>query len=275
MRNIKEITEITHELIEYYKNNLNEAQKAYFELTTNTRGLDKSKLEGYYEKHHIIPRCMGGLDEDSNYVLLTYPEHVLAHMLLYVLNPTIFKLEYAFNALINVSERRNEKLYISLEVLEMIRKDHSKNWSNNNPTKTPEAIKKQALSISGNNNPSKRSDVRNKISEKMKGNNNPMKNPIIVNKLKKKVLDSEGNIYNSVSETLLKLNISRKEFNNKLDVGELQYIGNVRKQFQKVIDSSGRIYPSIRNCALENNVGKTTMKKWIEKHPEKGFKYLN
>ena len=23
------------------------------------------------------------------------------------------------------------------------------------------------------------------------------------------------------------------------------------------------------------NSGKTTMKKWIEKHPEKGFKYLN
>lgn len=27
MKNIKEITEITYELIEYYKNNLNEAQK--------------------------------------------------------------------------------------------------------------------------------------------------------------------------------------------------------------------------------------------------------
>lgn len=24
------------------------------------RGLDKSKLEGYYEKHHIVPKSLGG-----------------------------------------------------------------------------------------------------------------------------------------------------------------------------------------------------------------------
>ena len=28
-------------------------------------------LEGYVEKHHIIPKCMGGLDELSNLVALT------------------------------------------------------------------------------------------------------------------------------------------------------------------------------------------------------------
>ena len=28
------------------------------------------KLEGYKEKHHIIPRCMGGNDEPENLVQL-------------------------------------------------------------------------------------------------------------------------------------------------------------------------------------------------------------
>lgn len=40
------------------------------------RGLDKSKVIGYYEKHHILPKCLGGKDESENYVLLTFKEHM-------------------------------------------------------------------------------------------------------------------------------------------------------------------------------------------------------
>lgn len=46
------------------------------------RGLDKAALKGYYEKHHVMPRCLGGGDEDGNLVLLTFKEHKLAHRLL-------------------------------------------------------------------------------------------------------------------------------------------------------------------------------------------------
>jgi hypothetical protein len=33
------------------------------------------KLEGYVEKHHIIPKCMGGSNEKQNIVELTAREH--------------------------------------------------------------------------------------------------------------------------------------------------------------------------------------------------------
>lgn len=36
----------------------------------------------YSEVHHIIPRCMGGSDEKSNLVRLSYRQHFIAHMLL-------------------------------------------------------------------------------------------------------------------------------------------------------------------------------------------------
>lgn len=36
----------------------------------------------YYEKHHIIPRSLGGDDSRSNLVYLTGREHFIAHMLL-------------------------------------------------------------------------------------------------------------------------------------------------------------------------------------------------
>lgn len=38
--------------------------------------------DSYHEKHHIIPRSMGGTDENSNLVELTGREHYLAHWLL-------------------------------------------------------------------------------------------------------------------------------------------------------------------------------------------------
>lgn len=37
----------------------------------------------YYEKHHIVPRSLGGLDLDNNLVLLTAKEHYLCHWLLF------------------------------------------------------------------------------------------------------------------------------------------------------------------------------------------------
>lgn len=59
------------------------------------RGLDKKKLEYKTHKHHIIPRCIGGLDIDDNYVLLTLQEHRNAHHLLTLIYPDDNKLKYA------------------------------------------------------------------------------------------------------------------------------------------------------------------------------------
>ena len=37
----------------------------------------------YSEHHHIVPRYMGGTNDGSNLIRLTYRQHVLAHLLLY------------------------------------------------------------------------------------------------------------------------------------------------------------------------------------------------
>ena len=47
--------------------------------------INKSKnrlLTGYKEKHHILPRCLGGKDNKDNLVELTAREHFIVHMLL-------------------------------------------------------------------------------------------------------------------------------------------------------------------------------------------------
>lgn len=40
------------------------------------------QLDVYSEKHHIIPRSFGGVDDQSNLVVLTAREHFIAHLLL-------------------------------------------------------------------------------------------------------------------------------------------------------------------------------------------------
>lgn len=50
------------------------------------------KMDGYFEKHHVIPRCLGGNDSKDNLVALTPEEHYLAHQMLVKIYPNNHKL---------------------------------------------------------------------------------------------------------------------------------------------------------------------------------------
>lgn len=70
-------------------------------------------IEGYKERHHIIPRCMGGSDESDNLVDLTPEEHFICHQLLVKIHPTNKKLVYAASIMSRNSNgcRPNNKMY--------------------------------------------------------------------------------------------------------------------------------------------------------------------
>lgn len=53
------------------------------------------KVKGYSERHHIVPRCMGGTDHPDNLVDLLPEEHYLAHQLLIKMYPNESALVYA------------------------------------------------------------------------------------------------------------------------------------------------------------------------------------
>jgi hypothetical protein len=46
------------------------------------RGLNRGKIQKYTERHHIIPKCIGGNNSEENIVLLTAREHLIVHKLL-------------------------------------------------------------------------------------------------------------------------------------------------------------------------------------------------
>lgn len=80
-------------------------------------------LDGYKERHHIIPKCIGGTDNLSNIAILTAEEHFVAHQLLVKIYPNEPKLIFALHKMIS-GKYRNNKLY------SWIRKRHAKEMSN-------------------------------------------------------------------------------------------------------------------------------------------------
>lgn len=70
-------------------------------------------LVGYRERHHIVPRCIGGNDEPENIVALTAEEHFCAHMLLVKIHPGAEKIVNAAYFMSFLS--RNNKVYAWLK----------------------------------------------------------------------------------------------------------------------------------------------------------------
>lgn len=66
--------------------------------------IDRAKnrqLDGYKEKHHILPRCMGGSNKKENLVELTAREHFICHQLLVYIYPKNKQVAYAFWGMCN------------------------------------------------------------------------------------------------------------------------------------------------------------------------------
>ena len=107
-------------------------KKIYDQLVEKcrVRGLDKSALKGYYEKHHIVPRCMGGSDDVENFVLFTAREHFIAHMLLWKIHPSNGDLALAVHLMLHVNKSavlRNSKLYEHLKMDRSLAMSREKN----------------------------------------------------------------------------------------------------------------------------------------------------
>jgi hypothetical protein len=82
--------------------------KVYNQLIERAMGR-KPEKGGYYESHHIIPKCMGGSNDKTNKVKLTYREHFIAHWLLHRANPTNKSLAASFHIMAFGTSWRNAR----------------------------------------------------------------------------------------------------------------------------------------------------------------------
>ena len=53
------------------------------------------KPKVYSERHHIVPKCLGGTDKESNLIYLSAEAHYVSHQLLVKMYPNHQGLSYA------------------------------------------------------------------------------------------------------------------------------------------------------------------------------------
>lgn len=81
--------------------------------------------DDYHERHHIVPKCMGGTNDEENLIDLFAREHFEAHRLLALENSDVQGLVYAWWRMCHIpgsSKRRNE---ITSEEYEEARKKNN------------------------------------------------------------------------------------------------------------------------------------------------------
>lgn len=101
-------------------------------------------ISGYIEKHHVIPRCLGGSNSPENIVRLTPEEHYLAHQILVKLHPHSMGL---LGAALLMSGERSPFTHRSNKTYGWLRRRFSKMMTGRK--KSPEAIEKIAVKNRG------------------------------------------------------------------------------------------------------------------------------
>lgn len=140
--------------------------KKHYQNLISTRKNRVLKEGEYYEKHHILPKCLGGSNDEANLIVLTAREHYLAHWLLLKIHPNIWKLKHAFYQM----SRMNN---INARVISSIQYERGKRYFS-------EGCKQRMKEW----NPGKSENSRKKASQRMRSVENPMikypeKNPFL------------------------------------------------------------------------------------------------
>ncbi len=134
-------------------------------------------LEGYVERHHIIPRCLGGPDTADNIVSLTAREHFICHWLLTKIYTGDARHKMINAMYIMRAAGPNQKRYeskITGRVYNTLREEYSKYISNLNKGRVQpleENIKQKAAQTGRKRAPFS-DEWRAKMSEAKQGKNN-------------------------------------------------------------------------------------------------------
>ena len=110
-------------------------------------------LDEYSEKHHIIPRCLGGTDKKENLVRLTAREHFICHRLLVkmVEGKAVFQMMKAVH-IMTMQNKSQIRYTVTSKIFEKIKIDAAKAMSiltKGKPKHNEETKKKMSINAKG------------------------------------------------------------------------------------------------------------------------------
>jgi hypothetical protein len=217
----------------------NKYTKTYYSIIHKARNELRNKKQGYFEIHHIIPKCAPfcGSNKKDNLVLLTAKEHFICHMLLTKMcdSEGKYKMICALNNMSRVSKNQNRSItsaqyaYVKRQLSEVKKgSKHSKEtlekfksripWNKGKTKETDERIKMYSESISGDNHHKPMLgrpvslETRNKLSKSRLGSGNPFYGKEHSKKSRNKMSSSQ--LGRTHSETTKKKISEAKKLNN-------------------------------------------------------------
>lgn len=100
--------------------------RVYYEIIENRKN---NPYVGYTEKHHIVPRSLGGTDDANNLVALSAREHFICHLLLtkmyYEDTPKYYKMIKAFMMMLKCRSDNQQRIFSS-KTYKFLREEFSK-----------------------------------------------------------------------------------------------------------------------------------------------------
>lgn len=98
--------------------------KEFIDTILNTRGRFNCG-DKYHERHHIIPKCIGGSDDEENLIDLYAKEHFEAHRLLALEHSDNKKLICAWWMMSHIKDKNQDRYKLSADEYEEVRIAHS------------------------------------------------------------------------------------------------------------------------------------------------------
>jgi hypothetical protein len=155
----------------------NKYSKWYFNIIQTA--LLRLNIDEYFEKHHIIPKCMDGTNDKENLVNLTTKEHFICHLLLTRMTTGVSqnKMIFAFCMMSVTSDSTQQRYKITSRLFESMRKQRTHSLESKNKmsvshtglTQSEETIEKRVKHIRGKASPTKGKTIHNDESKKLIG----------------------------------------------------------------------------------------------------------
>ena len=226
----------------------------------------------YHERHHIVPKCVGGTNDENNLIDLYAQEHFEAHRLLALENPENDKLIFAWSMMSFTKGKNQDRYEIIPKEYEEIKTALSQlasekyKWENNpfyghhHSEETKERMKESSRKRW--NRPEEKEKIR-----KARENDTPETHKKRSISQKKRFEKSENHPWSGRHHT----DESREKMKKAKDG---MYMGADNPRAKKVIRLlDNKIYNCIIDAAIENNIGRDTMRNRCKKY--KGFMFYD
>jgi hypothetical protein len=132
-------------------------------------------LTGYKEKHHIIPKSLGGNNSKDNLVELTAREHFIVHMLLckFTIGQAKMKMSYGFHAMCSFKNARRYNK-VNSRLVEKIRSNFKFTKEHKQKLSKAQIGNKKAVGNTNNLGRKFSKETKLRMSKSKKGNKNAL-----------------------------------------------------------------------------------------------------